>query len=276
MRIEASNGVMGARVAGLDLGGPLDDGLVSALNEALLAHHVLALPGRDLDMAGFAAVGRLFGEPQIQLLSEYRTDKIPEITVISNYNNMAGGRPHVRATHWHTDDSYFAVPAKATMLYAKALPRAGGDTQFINCRAVLDAMPMALRGRIEGRRGVHKYQSRRARAQVALRTPEEEAKTPDVSHPLIRTHPETGQASLYINPNRIDHIEGMAAADSDALLDELYAFAFHEDFQHRHEWRLGDIVIWDNRCTMHRASTDFDVTERREFHRILLKGTVPT
>ena len=274
MQIKATGGVMGAVIEDFDVAtaGPDE---VEVLNRALLDHHLLCLRGLDVSKAGFLGIGRLFGEPQVQLLGEYRTDEMPEITVISNYNSMAGGKPHVRATHWHTDDSYFTVPAKATMLHGKALPSRGGDTQFINTHAVLDAMPGALRRRIEGRRAAHKYQSRRAKAKVAVRTAEEEAKTPDVVHPLIRIHPETGRPAVYINPNRIDHVDGMDLAEGDALLDELYDFAFQEEFQFRHPWQLGDIVIWDNRCTMHRASTDFDVNERREFHRILLKGDVP-
>jgi len=264
--------VMGAIVSGVDLSDP---GAAAQLNDLLLAHRMLCLRGLELDAHGFLAVGRLFGEPQVQLLADYRLDDPEEVTVISNVNKLAGGKPHVRATHWHTDDSYFAEPAKATLLLARALPTRGGGTEFIDCAAVLEAMPDALRRRIEGRRAVHKYQSKRARAIVAVRTPEEEAQTPDVSHPLIRTHPETGRPSLYINPNRIDHVEGMESAESDALLDELYAFAFQPRFQHRHDWQLGDLVIWDNRCTMHRATTDFDITELREFHRILLKGSRP-
>ena len=136
-------------------------------------------------------------------------------------------------------------------------------------------MPAYLRRRIEGRKAVHKYVSRRGKAVVAERNDAEVRETPDVSHPLIRTHPETGRYALYINPNRIDRIEGMSIDESDAILDEIYAFAFQACFQFRHQWQPGDMLIWDNRCTMHRATTNFDVFERREFHRILVKGEVP-
>ena len=278
MNLEPSGGVMGAVVRDLDLSDGPDEiapDLAEALNQALLDHHLLCLRGLDLTKPQFLAIGQVFGTPQVQFLKEYRTNDMPEITVISNYNSMAGGKPHVRATHWHTDDSYLAVPAKATMLHGRAMPSRGGDTQFINTHAVLDAMPDAMRARIEGRRAVHKYKSRRALVPVAVRTEAEEAATPEVVHPLIRIHPETGRAALYINPNRLDRVDDMDLDEGDALLDELYEFAFRDEFQFRHQWQLGDVVIWDNRCTMHRASTDFDVTELREFHRILLKGDVP-
>jgi taurine dioxygenase len=275
MEIERQSELMGATVSGIDLSGPLDKATCQSLKTALLTHHLLCFRGQSLTPLQFADAGRLFGKLQVQLLSDYRLPDVQEVTVISNYNKMTTGKPHVRATNWHTDDSYFAQPAMATMLLAKALPTKGGRTEFINTHAVFDALPEHLRQRIEGCRAVHKYQSRRAKAPVAVRTPEEEVATPDVSHSLIRTHPETGRAALYINPNRIDHVVGMEPSDSDILLDELYDFAFQPQFRHHHDWQLGDMVIWDNRCTMHRATTNFDINERREFQRILLKGTVP-
>ena len=264
-----------ASVSGVDLTKALSDSHITLLNDSFLSHHFLCLRGQTLTPHQLVSAGRVFGEPQVQLLGDYRLDDPPEVSVISNYNKLGGEKPHVRATHWHTDDSYFARPAKATMLFALAIPSSGGSTQFIDTEAVLNAMPAEMRRGIEGRRAVHKYHSRRGKAVVAVRTPEEEALTPDVSHPLIRTHPETGRKALYINPNRIDHVEGLSIAESDALLDELYDFAFDARFQYRHHWQLGDLIIWDNCCTMHRASTDFNVFERREFQRLLLKGDVP-
>lgn len=275
MNLDRSDGTMGGVVTGIDLTDELSADVITELQRWFLDCQVLCIRGQTLTPHQFAAAGHLFGEPQVQLLGDYRMDDPEEVTVISNYNKIGNGKPHVRATHWHTDDSYFATPAKATALYAVALPSAQTRTEFINTHAVLEDMPDDLRQRIEGKFAVHKYNSRRGQAKVAIRTLEEEAQTPDVQHPLVRTHPDTGRQSLYINPNRIDHIEGMGPDDSDSLLDELYEFAFQEKFQYPHPWQLGDMVIWDNRCTMHRATTNFDLTERREFHRLLLKGDVP-
>ncbi len=274
MQIVETDGVMGAVVTGVDLAATSADD-VTALNDLLLDRHMVCVRGQELDPATYAAAGRLFGDTQLQFLAENRLDDVPEVTVISNYNQIGGAKPHVRARHWHTDDSYLAVPAKATVLLARAVPGGGTGTGFINTKAVLEAMPHDLRARIDGKIAVHKYQSRRAGAPVAKRTDEEESETPDVRHPLVRTHPDTGEKALYINPNRIDHIEGMSDTDSDALLDELYDFAFQEKFQHHHHWQVGDFVIWDNRCTMHRAEAPLNTGELREFHRLLLKGTVP-
>lgn len=266
---------MGGIVTGLDLSKALGSEDIDTLRNWFLECQVLCVRGQSLTPHQFADAGRLFGTPQVQLLGDYRMDDPKEVTVISNYNKIGDGKPHVRATHWHTDDSYFAKPAKATALYSVALPKSQTRTEFINTHAVLAEMPDDLRRRIDGKFAVHKYHSRRGKAKVATRTDEEEALTPDVRHPLVRTHPDTGLKSLYVNPNRVDHIVDMDLAESDALLDELYEFAFQKKFQYAHPWALGDMVIWDNRCTMHRATTNFEVTERREFHRLLLEGDMP-
>ena len=274
MTIEPLSDVMAAEATGVDLA-KLDRATARELSRALVEHLALCIRDQDLTPAQYGTASHIFGAPKLQVLRSNRLDDVPEVSVISTTNEIGGEQPHVRATHWHTDDSYLAVPAKATMLYPRELPSTGGDTQFINCHAVLEAMPAALRRRIEGLRAVHVYRSRRAGAKVAERTDDERRETPDVVHPLVRTHPESGRQALYINPNRIERIAGMDEAESDTLLDELYAFAFQERFQYHHEWRLGDVVIWDNRCTMHRAMADFDIQEPRAMHRVLLEGTVP-
>ena len=273
--IDEMNGSLGAIVRDFDPEETSVRASWQCLQEIFLDRHVLCLRGWPISPEAFIMFAQYFGEPQVQLLSDYHLEGHPEISVISNYNKIGGEEPHVRATYWHTDDSYFARPAKATALCALALPSVGGDTAFIDCHAVLDAMPANLRHRIDGRNAVHKYLSRRGKALVAVRNDAELEKTPDVSHPLIRTHPETGRHALYINPNRIDHIAGMSLDESDAILDEIYAFTFQASFQYRHQWQAGDMLIWDNRCTMHRATTNFNISERREFLRILLKGDVP-
>ncbi len=275
MLIDEINGHLGAIVWESDPQGLSERASREVLQELFLDRHVLCLRGWPDSPEAFIRFTEYFGEPKVQLLSDYHLEGYPAISVISNYNKIGGEKPHVRATYWHTDDSYFTCPAKATALCARALPSAGGDTAFINCHAVLDAMPLDLRQRIEGRNAVHKYLSRRGKALVAVRNDAEVKKTPEVSHPLIRTHPETGRHALYINPNRIDHIAGIPLDESDAILDELYTFAFNACFQYRHQWLPGDMLIWDNRCTMHRAMTNFNVSQRREFFRILLKGDIP-
>ena len=253
----------GAIISNLDLRSLHDQNVKQKIYEIFLDRHVVCLRGCSPSPKDFAKISREFGEPQVQLLNDYHLDGYSEISLISNYNKIGGTTPH------------FAEPAKATLLCAQALPSFGGETAFINCHSVLEDMPATLRCQFEGRRATHKYFTRRNKARVAERNATEKASTPDVSHPLVRRHPETKRLSLYINPNRIDHIQGIPSAESDKLLDDIYAFAFQERFQHQHSWRVGDILMWDNRCTMHRATTNFDISEPREFMRILLKGDIP-
>lgn len=270
--------VMAAEVNGVDLSAPAKEHLGAALNNAFLDHLVLCVRGQRLTPAEYVNAAKIFGEPQEQLVKHFLHQSEPLISLVSSVDNrdQAGdGKPIVRGPHWHTDDSFFEVPAKATVLYALDIPNGRGDTWFANMYAAYDALDQEIKARIEGLRAVHKYLSRRAGAKVAKLSGEDQKKTPDVRHPLARTHPETGRKSLYLNPNRIDHIEGMSLEQGDALLDALYAHAFDGRFHYRHRWREGDLLIWDNRCTMHRASSDLEPGDRRLLHRILLKGTRP-
>lgn len=275
VRIESLSPVLGASVEGVDLAGPVDDAEIAALREALADRLVLCVRDQDLAPAAFAGVARRFGAPKPYFVARDRVPEAPDVSVVTNRPDGPEGPPRAVAMHWHTDDSYLAAPATLTMLHAKTLPATGGDTEFIDCYAVLAALPADLRRRIEGLSAVHKYLSRRVVSAQKVRTAAEEAASPEVVHPLVRRHPWTGRLALYVNPNRIDRIAGWGAAESDALLDELYAFAFRPEFQYRHRWRAGDLVVWDNRCAMHRANADYDVTQLRVMHRVMLEGEVP-
>ncbi len=270
--------VMAAEVTGVDLSAPPGKAAAAALNDAFLDNLVLCVRGQRLTPAQYVQAARVFGGPQAQIVKHFLHPSEPLISLVSSVDNRdrAGdGKPIVRGPYWHTDDSFLEVPAKATMLYALEIPDGRGDTWFANMYAAYEALDAGTRTRIDGLRAVHKYVSRRAGAKVAKLSSGDQSTTPDVSHQLVRTHPETGRKSLYLNPNRIDHVEGMPLKESDALLDALYAHAFEQRFHYRHRWREGDLLIWDNRCTMHRASTDLEPGDRRLLHRILLKGSRP-
>ena len=275
IKINPLGEVLGAEVCGVDLSGQVSDDLKAALMEAIADYLMICIRNQDLTPRQLVNVSCLFGSPKTFLLRKDRIDETPEVSIVSNRPALAGGKPLVQAKHWHTDDSYLAEPATLTFLYAKKLPIEGGDTEFINCYDVLGALPVAMRSRIGDLRAVHKYLSRRNASWVAERSEQEAVETPDVDHPLIRTHPVSRRQSLYINPNRIERILGWTNEESDLLLDELYEFAFQAQFQHRHKWRYGDLVVWDNRCTMHRANADYDVSQPRVMHRVMLKGEVP-
>jgi taurine dioxygenase len=218
-----------------------------------------------------------FGRPREQLLRYKRSGDVPEVSVMVStlMTNGTTDKTALRAEDWHTDDSYFAKPAKATLLHAIEIPSRGGSTWFCNMHSVYESLPASLRGRIDGLRAVHAYDTARARNRPSTRTAQEIAETPDVEHPLVRTHPDTGRKALYLNFNRLDRIVGLERSESDALLDELAAEARKPEHHFGHVWQTGDIVIWDNRATMHRVMIDYPVGKKRIMQRVLIEGDRP-
>ena len=231
---------------------------------------MVCIKNQDLNPAELADVSRIFGNPKKYFVQHETVDNIPEVIVVSN--RTSDNKPRVYASHWHTDDSYREKPATLTFIYPDTLPKNGGGTDFINCYSVFQNLPENLKNQISNLSAIHKWQSRRNVSKVAKLSQEQEEETPEVEHPLIRIHPVSGKKSLYINPNRIDHIAGFDDFESDKLLDELYEFSFQSKFQYSHSYQEGDLVIWDNRCTMHKANSDYDLNQLRVMHRVMLEG----
>ena len=168
------------------------------------------------------------------------------------------------------------MPPKATILFAVELPDTGGDTQFVNMQRAYKDLPDEMKARIDSLKAMHVYQSKHSTRKLMGLTPEQQKKVPkSVIHPLVRTHPETGRKSLYLNPIRIEEIIGMPADETAPLLAGLLAHAIQEKFQCRHRWQSGDLVMWDNRCLLHKANGDYAHTENRYLYRVMLKGAVP-
>ena len=267
----------GIAAEGLDLNRPLEPGTAEALRRALLRHLVLCIRGQSLSPAAFLAAMQTFGTPLRQVRASSRHPEIDEITILSSADRDTlgdGGRLVVGA-HWHSDDSYQAVPCSLTMLYGVTVPPSGGDTQFVNMYAAYDDLDEATKARIAGLRVIHRYDSSRKGTRIATLADDEAAQLPDVTHPLVRTHPETGRRALYMNPNRMEAVVGLARSESDRLLDRLVGHAVQEKYQYRHRWRRGDILIWDNRCTMHKANGDYPAGAERLMHRIIVAGSIP-
>jgi taurine dioxygenase len=161
------------------------------------------------------------------------------------------------------------------MLYGIEVPETGGDTQFANMYAAYEDLPPEMKEEIATLRVEHRYESSRRGTRILTLAADEAALVPEVTHPLVRVHPQTGHKALYLNPNRMERIVGLGRAESDRLLDALVAHAVSERYQYRHKWRQGDVLIWDNRCTMHKANGDYALGARRFMHRIMIEGTVP-
>ena len=269
-KVKPLSNLMGAQITGIDLRNKISKETKAELLKVITNYLVVCIKGQKLSPSKLADVSRLFGKPKQYFVKDETVDNIPEVIIVSNRTRE--NKPKVYASHWHTDDSYRKKPATLTFMYPDILPENGGGTDFINCYSVYDDLPQELKIKIKKLRAVHKWQSRRNVSEVVKLTKEQEKDTPPVEHPLIRTHPMSNKKSVYINPNRIDHISGFNETDSDKLLDEIYEFSFQDKFQYRHNYEKGDLVIWDNRCTMHKANSDYDVSHLRIMHRVMLEG----
>ena len=271
------DGALGARIEGLDRATATQPDVAAGLRKALGDHLLLEVPGTPMTPAEMRDFSSAFGRFRPQLLRYKRTSEVPEVSVMVS-TLMADGttdKTALRSEDWHTDDSYMATPAKATLLHAIEIPSSGGNTWFCNMRAAYEALPEATKRRIDGMRAIHGYDTARARNRPSARTAQEIAETPDVEHPLVRTHPVTGRKALYLNPNRLDRIVGLERNESDALLDELADEARKPQHHFGHVWSRGDIVVWDNRATMHRVMIDYPVGETRIMQRVLIEGEPP-
>ncbi|MGE4218447.1 MAG: TauD/TfdA dioxygenase family protein [Alphaproteobacteria bacterium] len=269
-----------AECEGIDLNRPLDDAGQAAVRGAFLAHQLLAFPGQAVEKASQIRFARYFGEIEMPVNRDYLGRDYPELHVVSNLD--AEGRPTAAKAlanpgnyFWHSDASYMRRPASATILHAVRIPESGGDTSFANLHLAYEALPEGMRRRIERLRAVHSWAQSRLNSGSRPATEEEQRLAPPVAHPLVRTHPETGRKGLYLG-NHTAHIEGMPEAEGRALLKDLLEHTVQPRFVYRHRWRPGDLVMWDNRSLLHRASDDYDMErEIRLLHRTVVQGTVP-
>ena len=265
----------GAEVMGLDLAGPLGAGHRAALDRLLAERGVLVFRDQRLDARSFArAVEGTVGELMPQQLSQFTLPDFPIVGFVSNADaDRATGRRIVRGEQYHTDHSNYPAPPRATALYGVEIPRTGGDTQFAQMQAAYDELPAAMKAMLEGLSSLHAFQSSRSPRRIATPTPEERARMPETVQPLVVTHPVTGRKGLYLNTARMEGVLGMDRDEADALIAELMARATHPRYEHRHAWRAGDVVIWDNRTVLHKANGDVPTEERRYLYRVMVKGT---
>jgi taurine dioxygenase len=267
---------MASAISGLDLNRPLDQTTRALLRAALHDSLVLCIRDQQLQPVAFRDAMANFGTPVARRqLAQHPDCRYVNIISSEDRDELGDGKRLVNGAHWHTDDSFMREPCSLTMLYGVEVPSCGGDTQFANMYLAYADLPDGLKRVIDGLKVVHKYNSSRKGTRVAKLSAAAMAVMPDAVHPLVRTHPETGRRALYLNPNRMEQIVGLERNESDALLDELTAHATGQKYQYRHRWRRGDLVIWDNRCTMHKANADYPEAERRLMHRIVVAGSAP-
>lgn len=281
IEIRPLSDVLGAEVIGADLARFDDDEQYGCIHQALLDYGVLAIRDQHMTPEQHIAFSRRFGELEIHVLDQFLLPDHPEILRISN--KTVNGQPiglQDAGNEWHTDLSYQANPALGSLLYALEIPPQGGDTLFASLYAAYNALTDAMKARLDGLRAIHGYaqyhERSRHKAHGQARsdmTDAQRARVPEVSHPLVRTHPETGRKALYLSPGLTVGIEGLNEAGQ-ALLKMLNEHATQPAFTYRHHWQLHDVLLWDNRCTIHLA-TAYDPQHTRHMHRTTIKGDRP-
>lgn len=269
MEIIKASPKIGVEIQGVNVK-DMDDATFRAVYQAFLDHIVIVIRGQDLAEQDFIDFSARFGEIKPHMTVKAHHPRYPELLLMDNriLDTRTGEQTQtaspllVRVGNvWHTDTSYEYVTAKATGMYAVNVPSVGGDTLFTNMVAAYDELPESLRQKLEGRSATHVYGGRLKRQQDRL----EEAnknRAPAI-HPLTPVHPETGRKSLYFNDGQIMNILGLEQSDSDAVIADLARRYSTENGDYRHQWQRGDVVIWDNRCSIHCATGNYPANERR-------------
>jgi taurine dioxygenase len=282
MEVTTSGAACGAEIA-FDLAQDIDDARFQAIERAFHENIVVVFRGQDLSNERHIEFSRRFGELEIHIVKKYLLPDYPEILLISNIRDEEGayiGLADAGFT-WHTDTSYRRRPSRCSLLYAKEVPgRDGaplGDTVFANTIAAYEALPEGMKKRLAGLKAIHRYSARRrvADSPRPKLTQGQLEETPDIAHPIVRTHPYTGRQSLYVTAGECVGIGGMPDGEAIDLIAELDAHCVCPEFLYRHKWRVGDFLMWDNASAMHLAICDYILPEPRLMHRTTVIGTVP-
>jgi taurine dioxygenase len=281
--VTTCDAALGAEI-GVDLSRPLDEATFAAIEAAFHDNIVVFFRGQNLSNERHIEFSRRFGELEVHIVKKYLLPGYPEILLVSNIKNAAG--EHIGLADagftWHSDVSYRQFPSRCSLLYSKEVPHAAdgtvlGDTIFANCIAAYAALPAAMKRRLEGLKAVHRYSSRR-RIENSPRpklTAAQLAETPDIAHPIVRTHPHTGRKAIYVTAGECVGVEGIPEDEALDLIAELDAHCVKPEFLYRHRWRVGDLVMWDNASAMHLAICDYALPQRRLMHRTTVIGGQP-
>lgn len=271
MEIVRVGAALGARIEGIDFSRPLDDETLSGISKALLDHQLLVMRAPDLSPDQHLRLAAQFGEAEVHAFFPNLGDGYERVSVLdSEQGNVA--------SMWHTDESFLPEPPLGTLLSARTIPAVGGDTCWASTTAAYDALSPNMKRYLDGALALHDlarttelaYATGRVGADAYARAVAGDRR---FVHPVVRTHPETGAKALFVNPVYTRALVDVAPDESRAVLDFLYAHATAARFQYRHQWRAGDLLMWDNRCTMHCVMRDFD--GRRVMHRVSVLGDRP-
>ena len=271
--------VAGAEILNVNLSKPFSKFALEKIIKAFTQHHVLIFRQQNLSKIEQESFTRNFGEIEGHVGRLPNGQRLPNVHTVTNIDNLTGkptAAPHTDGNYyWHTDKSYHAVPSLMTLLHAVDIPPEGGDTLFCNMHMAYDALPPEEQRKIANLRAVHSWEASRKNTGNIPATAKQIRERPPVSHPIVRTHPETGRKSLYIGMHT-SHVEGISEVEGKNLLNELLEAATTSKNIYRHKWQSGDLVLWDNRCLLHRGDKNFKMDRhRRILHRTVVKGTTP-
>jgi len=280
--VTKSGAACGAEIA-CDLAQDFDEATFREIEHAFHDNIVVVFRGQTLSNERHIEFSRRFGELEIHIVRKYLLPGFPEILLISNIQDDRG--EHIGLADagftWHSDTSYRRRPSRCSLLYAKEVPqrdgRPLGDTVFANAIAAYEALSESMKKRLAGLRAIHRYSARRRGADSPRPklTQAQLEETPDIAHPIVRTHPYTGRKSLYVTAGECVGIEGMPKDEAVDLIAELDTHCVRPEFLYRHKWQVGDLLMWDNTSSMHLAICDYALPDRRLMHRTTVIGTVP-
>ncbi|KOF54746.1 taurine dioxygenase [Achromobacter sp. DMS1] len=278
--IRALPGPLGAEIIGLDLGRELSPEDFARVRKAHLDHHLLVFRDQRITPQQHIDFSRRFGRLMIHVLHQFHLPGHPEILVVSNI--VEDGKPiglGDAGKYWHSDISYMPLPSLGSLLHAQELPAEGGDTLFANMHLAYDTLPPALRSAIEGRTAVHSYLAKYGQLQKQGNwrpnlSARQLAQVQEVSHPVVRTHPENGKRALFVSEGFTTRIEGLPEDESRQILEALFAHSVRPEHIYRHRWQPHDLVFWDNRSLIHLAAGTPDHL-RRKLYRTTIEGDKP-
>lgn len=269
---------LGARISGLRLANGVSAEDFRALYDAFLRYQVLVFDAQDVPPAAQVAFGRLFGTLQVHVMSMYHADGHPELYRLTNLGadgKPTGKHPDKGTLAWHTDGSWQKITGQATIIYGEVIPARGGETHFCDMHGAYERLSAEWKARIAGLRAVHNLDfSRTRRHGTDLMTEAQKREAPPVDQPVVRVHPETGRLCLYLG----DHAESIVGMDYDAgraLIEQLNALAIQPDLCYEHHWTRGELIAWDNRCLLHRATAYDEAHEPRVVRRCTVLGEAP-
>ena len=269
---------LGAEIANVRLSDGVSDELFRAIYQAFLRYQVLLFPPQDVPPGSQVAFARRFGEVQIHVMAQYHADGYPELYRLSNLDangKPTGKHPDKGTLSWHTDGSWQRVTGQATIIYGEVMPETGGETHFCDMYGAYERLDASWKARIANMRAVHNLDfSRTRRHGEDPMTEEQKRAKPPVDHPIVRTHPETHRKCLYLG-DHAEYIVGMPYDEGRALIEELNALAVHADLTYEHRWKARELLLWDNRCVMHKATAYDPATQGRVIRRCTVLGEVP-